>query len=136
MHTALALIAVNSEVHCWQIRPPCALKRTPFLPSLHKMGHDRFKPTPIPRERRQRHCTRFALTDATGQPIEIMIRDMSPRGLSAAALGVPPAPETVVRACLEDGQEVWGLVRWNEGNLFGVEFDTRRTGPAPVKPQS
>ena len=26
---------------------------------------------------------------------------------------------------LEDGRELWGLVRWTEGNLFGVEFDTR-----------
>ncbi|GAM04421.1 histidine kinase [Novosphingobium sp. MBES04] len=97
------------------------------------MGHDRFRPTPTPRERRLRQCARFALTDACGQPIEVMVRDISSRGLSAAALGTPPPAESVVRARLEDGQELWGLVRWREGNLFGVEFDTRE---GALKPRS
>ncbi|MCJ2183872.1 histidine kinase [Novosphingobium sp. 1949] len=95
------------------------------------MGHKRFKPTPIPRERRQRQCARFALTDADGAPIHVMVRDISTRGLSAAALGAPPDPETVVRARLADGQEIWGLVRWTQGNLFGVEFDTRQGAFTP-----
>lgn len=89
------------------------------------MDKSRFKPTPIPRERRRSQCTRFALTDSRGVEIAVMVRDISSRGLSAAALGTPPAPNEVVRARLEDGGEVWGLVRWSEGNLFGVEFDTR-----------
>lgn len=89
------------------------------------MDKSRFKPTPIPRERRRSKCTRFALTDARGVEVEVMVRDISSRGLSAAALGAPPALNEVVRARLRDGSEVWGLVRWSEGNLFGVEFDTR-----------
>ncbi|MBT0669990.1 histidine kinase [Novosphingobium profundi] len=97
------------------------------------MGHKRFRPTPIPRERRLRQCARFSLTDAHGQPIEVMVRDISSRGLSAAAIGTPPPAETVVRARLEDGQELWGLVRWSRGNLFGVEFDTR---PGSLTPPS
>lgn len=89
------------------------------------MDKTRFKPTPILRERRRNQCARFALTDARGQAIEVMVRDISSKGLSAAALGTPPALNEVVRASLEDGRELWGLVRWADGNLFGVEFDTR-----------
>ncbi|WP_235037912.1 histidine kinase [Novosphingobium sp. 18052] len=55
----------------------------------------------------------------------MIVRDISSRGLSAAALGDPPALNEVVRARLEDGRELWGLVRWREDNLFGVEFDTQ-----------
>lgn len=87
------------------------------------MDKSRFKPTPIPRERRRSKCARFALTDSRGIEIAVMVRDISSKGLSAAALGTPPALNEVVRARLEDGAEVWGLVRWSEGNLFGVEFD-------------
>ncbi|MCJ2180465.1 PilZ domain-containing protein [Novosphingobium album (ex Hu et al. 2023)] len=89
------------------------------------MDKSRFKPTPILRERRRNKCARFALTNARGDAIEVMVRDISSKGLSAAALGEAPALNEVVRAHLEDGREVWGLVRWTDGNLFGVEFDTR-----------
>jgi PilZ domain. len=89
------------------------------------MDNSRFKPTPILRERRRSECARFALTDARGEEIAVMVRDISSKGLSAAALGTAPAVNEVVRASLEDGRELWGLVRWADGNLFGVEFDTR-----------
>jgi hypothetical protein len=45
--------------------------------------------------------------------------------LSAAAAGDPHACNDVVRASLRDGSELCGMVRWVDGNLFGVEFDTR-----------
>ncbi|KHK92274.1 histidine kinase [Novosphingobium malaysiense] len=89
------------------------------------MDKSKFKPTPILRERRRNKCARFALTDSRGEAIEVIVRDISSKGLSAAAIGTAPAVNEVVRAHLEDGREVWGLVRWAEGNLFGVEFDTR-----------
>ena len=89
------------------------------------MNTSRFKPTPIPRERRRSRLARFALYDASGDAIEVILRDISSKGLSAAAAGNPPAENEVVRARLEDGRELWGLVRWADGNLFGVEFDTR-----------
>lgn len=88
------------------------------------MDGSRFKPTPIPRERRRRQLTRYVIHDSQGQPVEVMIRDVSPHGFSAAALGAAPAPDEVVRAVLDDGREVWGLVRWSDGNLFGVEFES------------
>ena len=98
------------------------------------MDKSRFKPTPIPRERRRSKCARFALTDSQGAEIEVIVRDISSRGLSAAALGTPPALNEVVRARLEDDSEVWGLVRWSEGNLFGGEFDTRPKTAPPATP--
>lgn len=89
------------------------------------MDTSRFKPTPIPRERRRSQLARFALYDASGEAIDVIVRDISSRGLSAAAVGDPPAPNEIVRARLDDGRELWGLVRWADGNLFGIEFDTR-----------
>ncbi|SFF90769.1 PilZ domain-containing protein [Novosphingobium sp. CF614] len=102
-----------------------ALTQGPVQPSYGRMNKSRFKPTPILRERRHNKCARFALIDSRGEEIAVMVRDISSKGLSAAALGTPPALNEVVRAQLEDGRELWGLVRWSEGNLFGVEFDTR-----------
>ena len=89
------------------------------------MDTSRFKPTPIPRERRRSQLARLTLYDARDETIEVIVRDISSRGLSAVAAARPPAINEIVRARLEDGREVWGLVRWTEDNLFGVEFDTR-----------
>ena len=90
------------------------------------MDKSRFKPTPILRERRRSQCARFALYDADGTCIEVMVRDISSKGLSAVAAGQAPAENTIVRAIMPDGRELWGLVRWTDGKLFGVEFDTAR----------
>lgn len=68
---------------------------------------------------------RFALTDSAGVEIAVIVRDISTRGLSAAAMGTPPALNEVVRARLANGRLLWGLVRWQDDNLFGVEFDTQ-----------
>jgi len=91
------------------------------------MDRPRFTPTPIPRERRRKRCLHVTLTDREGTPIEVMVRNVSSHGLSAAAAGAPPACNEVVRATMDDGRELWGLVRWVKGNLFGVEFDIRAT---------
>ena len=88
------------------------------------MTASRFKPTPILREARQVQLARFALHDSQGQRIDLVVRDISSRGLSAAAIGTAPEPNEVVRAVMDDGREMWGLVRWKNGNLFGVEFET------------
>jgi hypothetical protein len=68
---------------------------------------------------------RFALTDSAGVEIAVIVRDISTRGLSAAAMGAPPALNEVVRARLADGRVLWGLVRWQDDNLLGVDFDTQ-----------
>ncbi|KPH59158.1 histidine kinase [Novosphingobium aerophilum] len=89
------------------------------------MDSRRFKPTPIFRERRIGQCAHITLADSAGRAIDIIVRDVSSHGFSAAAAGAPPPRNEVVCAVMEDGRELWGLVRWTDGNLFGVEFDTR-----------
>ena len=86
------------------------------------MDAPRFRPTPIPRARRHRRCARIFLLDASGHSIDAIVRDSSARGMSLAVLGRPPALDAIVRIPLPDRSEVWGLVRWREGNRFGVEF--------------
>lgn len=88
------------------------------------MDASRFKPTPIPRERRRIRLARYVILDSQGQPIEVLIRDVSSRGFSAAAVGKAPALHEVIGAILDDGREVLGLVRWVDGNLFGVELES------------
>lgn len=93
------------------------------------MPASRFKPTPVLREKRRSQLARFALYDAAGNRVDVVVRDISSRGLSAAALQDAPEPNAVMRAVLDDGRELWGLVRWKDGNLFGVEFETPRHAP-------
>jgi hypothetical protein len=84
-----------------------------------------FTPTPILRERRRKRCAHVTLTDSAGNPIEVIVRNVSSRGLSAATSGIPPACDDVIRARMDNGRELWGRVRWVKSNLFGVEFDIR-----------
>jgi len=92
------------------------------------MDTSRFKPTPILRERRRGQCVRFALHDAGGAAIEVIVRDISSKGLSAVAATDAPPVNTIVRATMPDGRDLWGLVRWAKGKLFGVEFDVAGAG--------
>ena len=92
----------------------------------------RFQPTPVFREKRKPQLVKVELSDAAGAIHEVLVRDISARGISAAARGDPPAANEIVSVRLPDGQEYWGLVRWVDGNLFGVEFqmDGGETHPA------
>lgn len=83
-----------------------------------------FRPTPVFREARRQRLGRVTLRDGHDREIQAMVRDVSSRGFSAAARGAPPALDEVVSLHLPDGGEMWGIVRWAEGNVFGVEFDT------------
>ena len=95
-----------------------------------------FRPTPNFRERRRRGMVLVKMIDSAGLEHLIMVRDVSVKGLSAAAQGTPPVPDEIVCIHLPDGREAWGLVRWVRRNLFGVEFGhagTRDAGfPAGV----
>ncbi|PEQ11872.1 histidine kinase [Novosphingobium sp. PC22D] len=88
------------------------------------MDASRFIPTPVFREKRRAQLARVALRDARGEPMEVLVRDVSKRGLSATANGPAPEAGDPVAIHLPDGRELWGLVRWVEGRSFGVEFDT------------
>jgi len=95
-----------------------------------------FKPTPVFRESRKRALTRLTLVRSGGAVHEIMVRDFSSRGFSAAVQGDSPAANEVVTVLMPDDRAVWGLVRWVEDNLFGVEFDLNTPQPATSKPGS
>ena len=88
-----------------------------------------FKPTPIFRESRRRGLTRLSIVTATGDYQDIMVRDFSSRGFSAAAHGRAPVADEIVTVLLPDGRALWGIVRWVDRNVFGVEFDVN-TPPA------
>ena len=81
-----------------------------------------FRPTPNYRERRRRGMVLLKMTDGNGLHRPIMVRDVSAKGISAAAHGTPPAPDEIVCVYLPNGRSAWGLVRWVTRNLFGVEF--------------
>lgn len=87
-----------------------------------------FIPTPIFREKRRSQLIKYELRNARDEVLEIIVRDVSSRGFSAAAKSAPPAINEVVSMAMPDGRVLWGIVRWTEDNLFGVEFDT--TAPA------
>ena len=82
-----------------------------------------FKATPIFRESRRRALSRLKIVVAGEGSQDVMIRDFSARGFSAAARTHPPQVDQVVTALLPDGRALWGIVRWVDRNLFGVEFD-------------
>lgn len=83
-----------------------------------------FRPTPVFREARRQRLARVTLRDGHAREVQAMVRDVSSRGFSALAQGHVPDPDEVVSVCLPDGTELWGVVRWVDGNRFGVEFDT------------
>lgn len=82
-----------------------------------------FRPTPVFRESRNRRLTRVTLIDAADQMQDIMVRDLSSRGLAATAARVPPGEGEIVSIRLPDDRVLWGIVRWVAGAQFGVEFD-------------
>ena len=95
-----------------------------------------FLPTPTLRERRRRGMVLVSLIDSTGATRKIMVRDISAKGLSAAAQGAPPGPDEVVSIALPDGSVAWGLVRWVRRNLFGVEFGVSFGAPSGAPPEA
>lgn len=89
-----------------------------------------FQPTPHFRARRKRVLVRVELRGSAGEAQDVMVRDISPAGMSAVARIAPPAAHELVTVTLPDGSTLWGMVRWTEGKAFGVEFDaSSRTGP-------
>jgi hypothetical protein len=62
------------------------------------------------------------LADGALPPQEMLVRDISQFGLSGAVRGVVPARDAVVTVSLPDGRELWGLVRWVDRNVVGIEF--------------
>lgn len=82
-----------------------------------------FRPTPNFRERRRAKLASVTLREAGGRAREVMVRDVSARGISIVARGAALALDEIVGVAFPDGMELRGIVRWTRGNLFGVEFD-------------
>jgi hypothetical protein len=107
--------------HYPNVSPHCAGQ---IMPTASKKG---FCPTPNFRERRRRGMALVKMIDGAGLHHQIMVCDVSAKGISAAARGTPPVPDEVVCIHLPDGRLAWGLVRWVRRNLFGVEFGINGT---------
>ena len=95
-----------------------------------------FQPTPNFRSKRQPKLVKLELYNAQNEKQEIMVRNISATGLSAAARSTPPGVNEVVTVKLPNQADLWGLVRWVDGRLFGVEFDVsvRTTGAGEFPP--
>lgn len=53
---------------------------------------------------------------------DIVIRNISERGIGASAADAPPTPGSSVSIILPDGQVRAGAVRWVRGRNFGIEL--------------
>jgi len=84
---------------------------------------NRFRPTPNFRSKRQQKLVRVQLYNSRNEMQDIMVRDISARGLSAVARDNAPAMGEVVTVQLPDKSSLWGIVRWVEDQQFGIEFD-------------
>lgn len=83
-----------------------------------------FQPTPILRPRRRIALRHVRLKDADGMVIDAMLQDISANGLRGGCRSGSIGPNDVVTLELPAGRSVWGVVRWTDGAMFGVEFDT------------
>ena len=82
-----------------------------------------FKPTPNFRAQRRRTLVKVQIRNSRNELQDIMVQNISSTGLRATARCTPPDIEEVVIVELPDSNNLWGLVRWVDGNQFGVEFD-------------
>ena len=66
---------------------------------------------------------------------EMVIRNVSKRGLGGATQGVAPAEGARVSVTLPNGNVIFGIVRWKEGPCFGLalEFELYAEALADVK---
>ncbi len=83
-----------------------------------------FQPTPILRPRRRIAVRHVRLKDADGVVIDAMLQDISANGLRGVCRSGSIGAHDVVTLELPDARSVWGVVRWTDGAMFGVEFDT------------
>ncbi|MCB2060167.1 MAG: PilZ domain-containing protein [Novosphingobium sp.] len=90
---------------------------------MRSVDKSSFRPTPNLRARRRRTLVKVELHNSRNELQDIMVQDVSFTGLRATARNTPPQPDEMVTVRMPDSQVLWGLVRWVDGNQFGVEFD-------------
>jgi hypothetical protein len=75
------------------------------------------------RSDRRTRLLRASMSALGRSPQEILVRNLSPRGLGGAARGEAFAVGERVRIVLPGEIHVGGIVRWTKARSFGVEFD-------------
>ena len=76
-----------------------------------------------PREPRQRRLLRGHMQTERLASFEIVIRNISARGLCGTCKGLPPIRGEFAEILLPDNRTVTATVRWVNDQVFGVEFD-------------
>lgn len=75
------------------------------------------------REHRERRLLRGQMQTERLSAFEIVIRNISARGLCATCKALPPLPGEAAELLLPDKRLVTATVRWVSEQVFGVEFD-------------
>lgn len=75
------------------------------------------------REHRERRLLRGQMQTERLPAFDIVIRNISARGLCATCKGLPPVTGEFAELQLPDNRSVTATVRWASGQVFGVEFD-------------
>lgn len=76
-----------------------------------------------PRELRERRLLRGRLRSDRLPVFEIVIRNISTRGLCATCRELPPLPGETCEIELPDNRRVGATVRWGHDQVFGLAFD-------------
>lgn len=91
---------------------------------MTKAHASRFRPTPTLRSARRKALVHVRLIDASGQSHDAIVQNLAASGVNVAVRGAAPAVSEVVQLILPSNEGLWGVVRWVEGNLAGIELDT------------
>ena len=75
------------------------------------------------RSPRQRRLIRAQMTDSFGVTYDIVIRNVSDKGVGATMQGVPPLKGSAVKFIIAHGIAMDGMICWVQGRLFGIELD-------------
>lgn len=75
------------------------------------------------RDTRQRRLIMATMSFDKITDQEIVIRNISRRGLAGATQGILPAEGARIAVTLANGNVIEGVVRWKDGPCFGVALD-------------
>ena len=85
------------------------------------MDHVPVEPAPT-REQRRARLVRGTLRLTGGREVDVVVRNMSERGLGLSCRTVPPLTGERVTVCLPGSAELTAVVRWVRNTSFGVEL--------------
>lgn len=76
-----------------------------------------------PREPRERRLLRGQMQTERLPVFDVVIRNISARGLCGTCKGLPPVRGEIAEILLPDNRTVTATVRWVSDQVFGVEFE-------------